>query len=113
MAPAYFLCAFTLGIPLYVGVALEALAFSAFYPRVLALPAEISDVGPRYMGTATGINSLFDQIGAFIGPIIGGYCMTIFGELHGIEVAYYIAIFLFVIAGVLASLFKEPRHAHS
>ncbi|MHA1711042.1 MAG: MFS transporter [Candidatus Freyarchaeota archaeon] len=111
IALAYYLSGFHLGIPLYIGLALEALAFPCYYPRLLALPAEIEDVGPRYMGTATGLNSLFDQIGAAAGPVIGGYCIAALGELPGMEVAFYVAIALFVFVAIFGLLFlKEPPY---
>ena len=68
---------------------LLGVALNAFVPIILALPIEM--VSKEEVGAATGLVLSVGNIGAFIGPLVGGRIFDLTGNLH---------LFLLVLVGI-------------
>ena len=68
---------------------LVGVALNAFIPIILALPIEM--VSKEEVGTATGLVLSIGNIGAVIGPLVGGRIFDLTGNLH---------LFLLVLVGI-------------
>jgi len=90
MAIACFILGFQINLPLLMAASvLFSIGYSVVGAVLYLLPVEMKDVGPGLAGTASGLNSFFDNIGGWVGPLLGGYILEFTGSLDG---AYWLYI---------------------
>ena len=88
-------------ILLGVAIIITGIAVGGQMPLLMSIPVRLKEIGPSYAGTAGGIVSTLQLLGAVtlptyvIAPLAGGNFTTLFA-LSGVFVAFGVVIALFL-----------------
>ncbi|MDY6857270.1 MAG: MFS transporter [Thermodesulfobacteriota bacterium] len=74
-------------------------------PATMSLVASVLPENKRTMGVS--MHSLVRRIPMALGPILGGVCIAIWGEVNGVRLAFVAALFLSFVAIVLQQILIE------
>ncbi|UCE83620.1 MAG: MFS transporter [Deltaproteobacteria bacterium] len=100
-------------IPAWQAVLIGAVFFLSWsaisLPATMSLVAKVLPINKRTMGVS--MHSLVRRIPMALGPILGGLCITIWGERDGVRLAFVAALILSLVAAVLQQVLieEEPR----
>ena len=98
-------------VPAWQAVLLGAVLFLSW--SAISLPATMSliyEVLPQHKRTmGVSMNSLVRRIPMAVGPILGGLCISVWGELDGVRIAFAIALALAGVALILQQRLIEDR----
>ena len=98
-------------VPAWQAVLLGAVLFLSW--SAISLPATMSliyEVLPQHKRTmGVSMNSLVRRIPMAVGPILGGLCISVWGELDGVRIAFAIALALAAVALILQQRLIEDR----
>jgi MFS family permease len=100
-------------IPAWQAVLIGAVFFLSWsaisLPATMSLVAKVLPMNKRTMGVS--MHSLVRRIPMALGPILGGLCITIWGERDGVRLAFVAALILSLVAAVLQQVLieEEPR----
>lgn len=96
-------------IPAWQAVLVGAVFFLSWtaisLPATMSLVANVLPMNKRTMGVS--MHSLVRRIPMALGPILGGLCIGIWGELNGVRLAFIAALLLSGVAAVLQQLLIE------
>lgn len=109
---ALFGYAIVIAFPYWQAVIIGAVFFLSW--TAISLPATLSLVrvtlpkNKQTMGVA--VHSLVRRLPMAVGPVVGGYLVTVFGDVLGIRIAFAIAFFLGIVSiGLQQTLIKEEE----
>jgi fucose permease len=84
-------------VPIF-GLLLSGASGPSIFPLLLLILMDIPEVGPKYLGSATGVFFCFSEMGGFLGPFIVGFLVDYTGTfMTG-------AVFLLLLVLVISSL---------
>jgi MFS family permease len=97
-------------IPAWQAVLVGAVFFLSWtaisLPATMSLVAQVLPTNKRTMGVS--MHSLSRRVPMALGPVFGGICIGIWGEINGIRIAFVVALILSFVALVLQQvLIKE------
>ena len=99
--------------PSWQAVLIGAVFFLSW--SAISLPATMSlihQVLPKTKHTmGVSMHSLVRRIPMALGPILGGLCIGIWGEITGVRIAFVIALVFALVAMVLQQIMIEPENA--
>jgi len=102
-------------IPTWQAVIISSFLFLSW--TAISLPATVgllSRVLPKEKRTmGMSMHSLVRRIPMFVGPLIGGACITAFGLNAGIRLGFLIALILAVVATILQQILIVDDHQHA
>ncbi len=98
-------------VPTWQAVLIGAVLFISW--SAISLPATMSlmyEVLPHHKRTmGVSMHSLVRRIPMALGPILGGLCISVWGELDGVRIAFVIALVLAGVALVLQQVLIEDK----
>jgi len=98
-------------VPAWQAVLIGAVLFLSW--SAISLPATMSllyEVLPQHKRTmGVSMNSLVRRIPMAVGPILGGLCISVWGERDGVRIAFAIALALAAVALILQQRLIEDR----
>ena len=80
LAISLSIAATTSGAPLIAGLVFYGAAYVAHTPLLILFLMDLPEVGPKYMGSATGMYFCVAEIGGFVGPMIMGVLVDLTGN---------------------------------
>ena len=93
-------------IPSWVAVIIGAVLFLSWtaisLPATMSLVSSVLPKNKRTMGVT--MHSLFRRFPMALGPILGGVCISVWGETKGIRIAFVFALIMAVIAMILQEI---------
>ena len=85
---------------------------SVSLPATMGLLSRVLPAGKRTMGVS--MHSLVNRIPMALGPVLGGFCIAVWGEADGVRWAFGFALLFAVVAIILQQkLIEEPSRAGS
>lgn len=85
---------------------------SVSLPATMGLISRVLPAGKRTMGVS--MHSLVNRIPMALGPVLGGFCIAVWGEADGVRWAFGFALLFAVVAIILQQkLIDEPSRAGS
>ncbi len=98
-------------VPTWQAVLIGAVLFISWsaisLPATMSLMYEVLPLNKRTMGVT--MHSLVRRIPMALGPILGGLCISVWGELDGVRIAFAIALVLAGVALVLQQILIEDK----
>jgi MFS family permease len=102
-------------VPVWQAVLLGAVFFLSWtaisLPATMSLIAKVLPMNKRTMGVT--MHSLVRRIPMALGPILGGLCISLWGERDGVRVAFVFAFLLALVATALQQKLIEEASADS
>jgi MFS family permease len=102
-------------VPTWQAVLVGAVLFISWsaisLPATMSLLYEVLPQNKRTMGVT--MHSLVRRIPMALGPVLGGLCIGVWGELDGVRIAFVIALVLAVVALVLQQVLIEDTRTAS
>ncbi len=74
-------------------------------PATMSLVAKVLPTNKRTMGVS--MHSFVRRIPMALGPVLGGFCIGIWGEVNGVRFAFVVAFFLSFVAAILQQALIE------